>query len=137
MPRRSTSRPRRAYDPYGDQTEHDAQARNAIDGNPATFWNTEHYNGGLPKPGVGLVLDVGSAKQLTQLVVRSDTPGFTATIESGSSPSGPFAPVSSSQQVGRQHDLHAQGRPGRQYYVVWITDLGSNSSVEINEVKGS
>ncbi len=126
-----------AYDPYGDQTEHDAQARNAIDGNPATFWNTEHYTGGLPKPGVGLVLDVGSAKQLRRLVVRSDTPGFTATIEAGSSAGGPFPAVSSSQQAGDSTTFTLKDGPARRYYVLWITDLGSNSSVEINEVKGS
>ena len=126
-----------AYDPYGDQSEHDPQARNATDGNAGTYWNTEHYSGGLGKPGVGLVLDVGSAKRLSRLVVRSDTPGFTAKIESGSSASGPFAAVSSSQDVGGNTTFTLKDEPARQYYVVWITDLGSNSSVEINEVKGS
>ena len=124
-----------AYDPYGDQTEHDAQARNAIDGDPGTYWNTEHYSGGLDKkPGVGLVLDVGSAKRVSRLVVRSDTPGFTAKIESGSSATGPFAGVSSSQQIGGNTTFTLKDGPARQYYLVWITDLGSNSSVEINEV---
>jgi hypothetical protein len=126
-----------AYDPYGDNSEHDAQARQAIDGNAATFWNTEHYNGGLgSKPGVGLVLGVGAAKKLTQLVVRSDTPGFTAKIESGSRATGPFRPISSSQEVGGLTTFTLNGGPA-QYYEVWITDLGSNPSVKINEVKGS
>ena len=40
-----------AYDPYGDNTEHGYRAREAIDGDPATYWNTEHYNGGLNKAG--------------------------------------------------------------------------------------
>jgi eukaryotic-like serine/threonine-protein kinase len=125
-----------AYDPYGDNTEHDDRAREAIDGDPATAWNTEHYSGGLNKPGVGLVLDVGAAKRLTKLVVRSETPGFTARIESGSSATGPFDPVSASREVGGNTTFSLNG-DAAQYYVVWITDLGSNSSVEINEVKGS
>ncbi|HEX3686054.1 MAG TPA: protein kinase [Gaiellaceae bacterium] len=125
-----------AFDPYGDNSEHDDRAREAIDGNPATAWNTEHYNGGLNKPGVGLVLDVGAAKRLTKLVVRSNTPGFTAKIESGSSATGPFNPVSGPQEVGGNTTFSLEGDPA-QYYEVWITDLGSNSSVEINEVKAS
>ena len=124
-----------AYDPYGDNTEHDAQAREAIDRNPATFWYTEHYSGPLQrtKPGVGLVLDAGAPKRLTQLVVRSDTPGFTARIESGSSPTGPFAFISGPRSVGGNTTFTLKGGPA-QYYVVWITDLGSNSSVDVNEV---
>jgi serine/threonine-protein kinase len=125
-----------AFDPYGDNSEHGDRAREAIDGDPATFWNTEHYDGGLNKPGVGLVLDLGAAKQLSKLVVRSGTPGFTAKIESGSSATGPFNPVSASREVGGNTTFSLNG-DAAQYYVVWITDLGSTSSVEINEVKGS
>jgi serine/threonine protein kinase len=125
-----------AWDPYGDNSEHDAQARNAIDGNPTTYWNTEHYSGALPKPGVGLVVGTDAAKKLSRLVVRSDTPGFTAKIESGSSATGPFKPISTSQDVGGNTTFTLQDAPARQYYLVWITDLGSNSSVELNEVKG-
>ena len=80
------------------------------------------------------MLDVGSAKRVSRLVVRSDTPGFTAKIESGSSATGPFAGVSSSQQIGGNTTFTLKDGPARQYYLVWITDLGSNSSVEINEV---
>jgi eukaryotic-like serine/threonine-protein kinase len=126
-----------SYDPFGDnKDEHGDRAREAIDGNPATAWNTEHYDGGLNKQGVGLVLGLGSAKQLTKLVVRSNTPGFTAKIESGLRPTGPFRPISDPQEVGGNTTFTLNG-DAAQYYVVWITDLGSNSSVEINEVKGS
>jgi len=127
-----------AYDPYGDQSEHDSAAGNATDGNPGTFWNTEHYNGGLNKPGVGLVLDAGASKQLTQLSLQSGTPGFTALIQSGSSASGPFTNVSPPQTVNTSATFRLNGNSAR-YYVVWITNLGPNSSVEIDEVtaKGS
>ena len=125
-----------AFDPYGDQSEHGERARAAIDGDPATAWNTEHYSGGLNKPGVGLVLDLGAAKRLGRLVVRSDTPGFTAKIESGSSATGPFTTVAAAQDVGGNTTFTLDGEAAR-YYIVWITDLGSNSSVDLNEVKGS
>ena len=122
-----------AYDPYGDQSEHDSSAASATDGDPGTYWNTEHYSGALPKPGVGLVLDARADRKLTQLVVRSDTPGFTALIEAGGSSSGPFTRVSKPQSVGMNTTFPLTGGPER-YYVVWITNLGSSSSVEINEV---
>jgi eukaryotic-like serine/threonine-protein kinase len=122
-----------AYDPYGDQTEHDSAAGNATDGNPATYWNTEHYSGGLNKPGVGLVLDAGASKRLTQLSLRSATPGFTAVIKAGSAQGGPFTTVSSSQTVSSDATFTLHDGSAR-YYVLWITSLGPNSSVEIDEV---
>ncbi len=122
-----------AYDPYGDQTEHDSAAGNATDGNPGTYWNTEHYDGALPKPGVGLVLDAGSSKQLTQLSIRSGTPGFTAVIKSGSSQGGPFTNVSDPQTVNGNATFTLDGKSA-EYYVVWITNLGRNASVQIDEV---
>jgi serine/threonine-protein kinase len=122
-----------AYDPYGDGTEHDSSVGNATDGDPATYWNTEHYDGELNKQGVGLVLDAGGPKKLTQLFVRSDTPGFSATIFSGNSSSGGFAADSKSQTAAFNTTFSLKGASAR-YYVVWITDLGQNSSVELNEV---
>jgi len=123
-----------SYDPYGDQTEHDSAVGNATDGNPGTYWNTEHYSGGLgEKPGVGLVLDAGATKKLTQVAVQSRTPGFTAVIKSGSSTGGPFAVDSASQTVNGNTTFRLNGKSAR-YYVLWITDLGSNASVEIDEV---
>jgi hypothetical protein len=122
-----------AYDPYGDGTEHDPSVGNATDGDPATYWNTEHYDGGLNKQGVGLVLDAGGLKKLTQLAVRSDTPGFSATIFSGNSSSGGFTADSKSRTAAFNTTFSLKGASAR-YYVVWITDLGPNSSVELNEV---
>jgi eukaryotic-like serine/threonine-protein kinase len=122
-----------AYDPAGDGTEHDSSAGNAADGDPDTYWNTEHYDGGLRKEGVGLVLDAGSPEKLTQLGVRSGTPGFTAVIKSGNSSEGPFTKDSDPRTGGSSTTFSLDGNKAR-YYVVWITDLGPSSSVEINEV---
>jgi serine/threonine-protein kinase len=125
------------YDPQGTGGEHDSDAAKATDGNPSTFWYTEHYSssafGGL-KDGVGVVLDAGRAAKVTRVTVTSDTPGFSARIESGSSPSGPFAPVSGTQTVSSSTTFAVSGAAAR-YYVVWITSLGSHASVDVNEVK--
>ena len=67
------------------------------------------------------------------MTVQSDTPGFTAEIESGSSPSGPFSPASASTTVGGSTDFTLRGQAAR-YYVVWITDLGGHDAVHVNQV---
>jgi serine/threonine-protein kinase len=124
------------YDPQGTGGEHDPSAKLATDGNASTFWYTEHYNsssfGGL-KDGVGLLLDAGSPKKVSQLTVTSDTAGFMAKIESGNSQTGPFAPVSDTQTVGRRTTFSVHGSAA-QYYVIWITELPTGGTAHVNEV---
>jgi hypothetical protein len=122
-----------AYDPYGGDGEHDSEAPQATDGDPATYWETQHYFDGLAKKGVGVVLDAHAAAAAKRLTVSSDTPGFTAMILAGSSATGGFAPDSGARQVGARTTFALQGRKAR-YYVVWITDLGPHDSVHVNEV---
>jgi serine/threonine-protein kinase len=125
------------YDPQGTGGEHNGDAAKATDGDPSSYWQTEHYAspqfGGL-KDGVGLVLDAGRTVALKSITVTTDTPGYTAEIQAGSSPTGSFAPDSSSQQVGASTTFTLNGKSAR-YFVVWITNLGTNNSVHVNEVK--
>ena len=123
-----------AYDPVGGDGEHDAEAPLATDGNLSTYWQTEHYRSGLRKDGVGVVLDAGKGVVAKSVTVSSDTPGFTATILSGATPSGPFADDAPSETVGSRTTFTLRGKAA-QYYVVWITDLGANDSVHVNEVR--
>ena len=124
-----------AYDPEGDnQEEHNPEARFAADGNPTTYWKTETYYGAqLNKSGVGVVLGSPSGGKVSQITVTTDTPGFKAEIETGSSQSGPFKPVSAAMTVGQTTTFSVKSGPA-QYYVIWITDLGGNDSVHVNEV---
>jgi serine/threonine protein kinase len=122
-----------SFDPDGDQHEHDEDVALATDRDPATYWTTEHYNSGLQKPGVGLVLDAGAAKKLASLTVASDTPGFVAVIKAGDSRAGGFRAVSSSGTVGTRAKFSLDVDPAR-YYLLWITDLGPNAAVHVNEV---
>ena len=122
-----------SYDPFGDKSEHPEDVKLATDGDQATFWTTEHYRG-FTKKGVGLVLDAGTSLKLSQVTVQSNTAGFTAEIEAGSSPSGPFTPVSDSHTVGSSTVFKLRGQAAR-YYIVWITNLGPNDAVHVNEVR--
>jgi hypothetical protein len=119
------------YDPYGNNhAEHDEDAGKATDGSVGTYWTTEHYES-FTKPGVGLVLAAPRAEQVTRVTVRTDTPGFTARIEAGSSQSGPFPPVSPLRTVGSTTTFPVHGGAAR-YYVVWITKL--DGVAHVNEV---
>ncbi len=124
------------YDPQGDGVEHNETAALATDGNTATSWTTETYSnqdfGGL-KDGVGLVLDAGSSVTLAHVTVTTPTPGFTAEIEVGDSPTGGFAVDSSSQTVSGTTTFTLDGKSG-QYYVVWITQLPPGNRAQISEV---
>src|SRR5207248_5800540 len=100
------------------------------------YWPTEHYNGAdLAKSGVGVVLDAGHNVTPRTFRVTTDTDGFTAKIRAGTSSSGPFHDVSQPEHVNGTISFPIRGT-GR-YFVIWITDLGGNPSVHINEVKAS
>jgi serine/threonine-protein kinase len=129
-----------AYDPFGTGGEHDDKARLATDSNGATYWETERYRDSpnLGKEGVGLVLDAKSIVQLHQLGVATETPGFTAVIRAGDSPTQFPDTVSSSQTVpGTGLTFTIVGKPHR-YYLLWITRLGPNyNTARINEIKAT
>jgi hypothetical protein len=127
-----------SYDPFGDdKTENESEVPNAADGNPATYWSTDHYfsqNLGGLKPGVGIVLDAGKPVSLSRLRLRSDTPGFTAQIKDGSSSSGPFDAVSDSRVVGTDTTFDLSPRGDARYYLIWITNLAPGiNRAHINE----
>jgi hypothetical protein len=125
-----------SYDPAGDGSEHAPDVGKAVDGNASTAWTTEHYRS-FTKPGVGLVLDAGRSVALRRMTIQADTPGYQAEIKSGGSPSGPFAPDSSSQTVGGLTTFRLKGRHAR-YYLIWVTQLPSGSDhADVNEVKAT
>jgi serine/threonine-protein kinase len=126
-----------ALDPFGPgNREHPERAADATDGDPATYWETETYKGALNKPGVGLVVQTGTARALRSITVSTTTPGFTAEIRTATSADGasqPGPPDSASRTVNGVTTFPLQGKRSS-YWVVWITDLGPNSHVYITEV---
>jgi serine/threonine-protein kinase len=130
----------RAYDPYGSNGEHDAEASRATDGDASTYWPTESYRTApeLGKQGVGLVLDAGRSLQLHRLGFSTSTPGLTAEIRAGDSPDGPFdAVVGPPQTVGSDGRVEYTIAAGsHRYYLIWITRLGDSfQNAHINEVR--
>jgi hypothetical protein len=124
-----------AYDPYGDGSEHDAAAINATDGDPQTYWATEHYNS-FQKKGVGLVLDARGVAEISRVTVVTDTPGFTAEIRATNIQGGPTQAVSDQRVVGRTTRFAIHESAPKRFYVVWITKLPPGGSfAHVNEVR--
>jgi len=130
-----------AYDPQGDGHENNALLPRATDGNPETYWATEQYASehfGNLKNGVGIVFDAPRPIRLGNLTVTSDTPGYRAVIEAGSSESGPFQPVSAQMTAGVSTTFSLHVPSPERYYLIWITDLSPGTApeyqVHINEV---
>ncbi|MDQ3859569.1 MAG: protein kinase [Actinomycetota bacterium] len=124
------------YDPVGGDGEHPELVQDATDGDRTTYWRTEIYRSEFDKQGVGIVVDAGAPRELDSLVLVTDTPGFTATIEAGTSVDGRFEEVAGEQETSARttFDLDTDGRRFR-YYVVWITDL--DEVAHVNEVRAA
>ena len=122
-----------AYDPFGDNAEHNSELAQATDRDPATDWRTEEYQD-FTKDGVGLVLRAPEQVALSKLTVRAD-PGFEAKVRAGNSPSGPFKDVSKEQEVGTitTFDLDTKGERYT-YYVVWLRLPSTGGQAHIYEV---
>jgi serine/threonine-protein kinase len=134
-----------AYDPPpGDGVEDNSRLALATDGNATTAWATEWYASerfGNLKSGVGIVVDAGRPVRLTQMTVRTDTPGFTAIVKSGASPHGPFGAVSPQRTVEQSTTFALSSASPARYYLIWITSLSPETAprfvADVNEVTAS
>jgi hypothetical protein len=125
-----------AYDPQGDGQENNTLAPLAVDGNPATFWKTEHYLHGFHKSGVGLVLDAGRHRALARVQVGTDGAGASAQIELGDSPTGPFHAVSADRPLTATTVFTLRRGSAGRYVVVWITSVpAATGEAHITEVR--
>jgi eukaryotic-like serine/threonine-protein kinase len=131
------------FNPLGTPTDETPNAQLAIDGNPTTAWSTQqYYSHKLGKAGTGLYVDTSTPMAVRQLRILTDTPGFTASIYARTSapplkwPDSGWVPVSASIAVASNMAfiLTTHGHAYR-YFLVWITSLGGQESVDLNEVK--
>jgi serine/threonine-protein kinase len=119
------------YDPEGDGRESPDDVPLVVDNDTATEWTTEQYRdrdvGGL-KPGVGLVLDLGSPKRVERVVVATPDQGWDASVYTGDSVpdsiDGWGQPQFSGQGLAGPEAQLALDPPARARYVLfWITNL--------------
>lgn len=111
-----------AIDPFGDGDELSSNASLANDGDIATAWRSEDYfDGALGKPGVGLLLDLGSREEILGLRIWTPHPGFRFHVAVGDDPDALVDGIGdeiTSSSVTRVR-LDDEGR----YVLLWITSV--------------
>src|SRR5215208_3615330 len=129
------------YDPEGDNRESPEAARNVIDGNRVTRWDTETYQGGFEgsnKSGVGLYVDAGRPIPARGLTLATSTPRFKAAVygsETVPANVRGWTRVSPTATVNEDHTfrLRTNGRLYR-YYLLWITELPESGKAAVQEL---
>lgn len=135
------------FDPLGTDGEENAgDIDNLVDGKASTTWRTSTYKDQLGPPpglktGVGVLLDLGEARQVSAVDVRIEGQTTLAVYGSDALPTGaptgkPFAQASGSGVVAL---APADGQPvAARYLVLWLTSLpevdGGDFRGEIAEV---
>jgi hypothetical protein len=140
--------------PGGGRDEADRQPRKAIDQDLKTGWQTDAYKdradfGGIKK-GMGLLIDLGEAREVTNVEVQMQARGASLELrigdaDPGDSAEGDAAVVNAFKLVGEPKvDAPTQwvfGGPERpvRYLLVWVTNLPQVSpgqyQVSIQEIK--
>ncbi len=125
----------------GSGDENGELAPLAIDGDPDTTWETlQYFNdpelGGLPKSGVGLIVDLGNVRQVDAVTV--DLVGDGTTVELRAAPESAADPPSRSSNeyalLGTVSSARSQAEvtvdpPVRtRYLLVWLTSLPSDGA---------
>ena len=119
------------FDPLGtgQPGENNGTRRNAIDGNPTTFWRTEEYQQRTfgTKPGVGIIVELASVSRITGVTVRSPTKNWAGDIYvlpttaiPTAVPDRPDAVIGATTGDATVTVSPVTGRA----VLLWITDLG-------------
>jgi tRNA A-37 threonylcarbamoyl transferase component Bud32 len=130
----------KAFDPLGDNEEHNSETPLAVDKDSGTFWTTEGYTGGnLGKDGVGIYVDADPGVDARSIEVDTPDPGWTAEIRVADGASPPKQLDGWQKVTGGKIDTKRKRfrlKGGRhRYYLVWITALApGNERVKISEI---
>jgi hypothetical protein len=143
--------------PPGDRTDA-SEAKNVVDGDPDTAWETHRFNTakfGNLKPGMGVLINLGTPRNLADVRVETSSPGAgmeirTGTTDPGNSSAGDSKIVSTYKKLGEADAESKTDGTNRifavfdantkyQYVLVWITELpkaddGDRFQVSVNEI---
>jgi hypothetical protein len=114
--------------PPGDGPENTGAVPNAVDGDPATAWETERYDtsrfGGL-KPGVGLLVDLGQPTAVEQVEVGLRAGGDVElrTADQAGPDADAFRVVATAQDTGPVARLVPAEPVTARWFLVWMTRL--------------
>jgi len=143
--------------PPGDRSD-SAEAKLLVDGNPDTAWETHRFNTakfGDLKPGMGVLINLGSPRNLADVRVETSSPGVgmeirTGTSDPGNNSTGDGKVVQNFKKLG-EPDAEAKtdgtnrifavfdANTKYQYVLVFITELpkaddGDRFQASVNEI---
>ncbi|MFT4011074.1 MAG: discoidin domain-containing protein, partial [Nocardioidaceae bacterium] len=125
----------RDFDPYqdgGTPEENPSQVPLATDGNPNTAWETQTYNDGpditVYKPGVGLLIDLGTVQPVGSVELTLVGSPYTLQILTSTADQAPtdtqgLTVAGQASGVGPQAKLDLAAGTKARYVVVWLTGL--------------
>ena len=123
------------FDPQGDPPEENPDlAQLAVDGKPATAWQTLTYRGnprlGGLKSGVGLLVDLGKPVKVGQVKLTLLGSGTSLDLlaapddtEAAPTSTDGLTTVASAQDAGTSVTLEPKKQPTTRWLVVWLTSL--------------
>jgi hypothetical protein len=120
-------------DPKGDGDENDG-VELTVDGKAKTGWETNEYhnhsNFGNLKEGMGLLVDLGEKREITQVIVNLGSIGVELSLRAGDEAGDPNAVIAdfdtiAPAQVNDKASVRFQPDAGAsyRYLMVWLTDL--------------
>jgi hypothetical protein len=119
------------YDPSGDPDDPGKVGR-AADNDPGSTWSTSQYDQQFPslKPGIGLMTTFRAPAKVSQVVVRSPSPGTTIEIRAAAAPDVPLAQtqlLGTGTVSGDTTTIPLQAMPAPTgNLLVWITGLAES-----------
>lgn len=119
------------YDPLGDGDEKTDQASFAVDSDAGTGWETEGYNSadfGRLKPGVGLLVDMGSPVRVQSVTVDlGGTPGASFAVRVSDTAEGEdFQTLGKVTDAGEKARVEVSEPIEGRYVTLWLTELPPN-----------
>jgi putative peptidoglycan lipid II flippase len=110
-------------DPFGDGGENDDAAPFTLDGDLTTTWRSENYFDDTlnNKPGVGLLFDLGQARDVVGFRLSAPHPGYEFHLAVGDDPASLVDEIGAAHvaEVETEGELLGTGR----YVLVWITTV--------------
>ena len=119
------------YDPSGDPDDPGKVGR-AADNDPGSTWSTSEYDDQFPalKPGIGLMTTFRAPARVSQVIIRSPSPGTTVEIRAAAAPDVPLAQtqlLGTGTVSGDTTTIPVQAMPAPTgNLLVWITGLAKS-----------
>jgi hypothetical protein len=100
-------------------------------------WDTATYKTvkfGNLKPGVGLVLDLGSAKEISSVSFNAETGPMTVELRSADEQPSGGDRVGGSEQADGKTELDGSKGGKHQYWMIWVTKLGPSYKAVVSDI---